>query len=131
MLGARRRIYRSVAGVFAVTALVVCVAPTNGFAFGSERAYEMVSPVFKGGYGANGIVAVAPDGNSLAFDSLGAFAGDPDNNSASVSNDYVSTRGESSWSTGSLQVPTELLPAASVDDFSSSLGTAKNTNIKD
>ena len=39
------------------------------------RAYELVSPVYKGGYGAGKIEAVAGNGEGVAFFSPGQFAG--------------------------------------------------------
>jgi hypothetical protein len=41
------------------------------------RAYEMVSPLFKGGYGVQGIEAVALNGEGVAYYSPGTFAGQP------------------------------------------------------
>jgi hypothetical protein len=82
----------------------------------------MVSPIYKGGYGANGIDAVAPDGQSVAFTSLGAFAGDPLNNA--LTNDYIARRGASGWSTTPLMVPASLAPDAGIQDFSTTLDSS-------
>ncbi len=79
------------------------------------RVYEMVSPVYKGGYSAAGIRAVAPDGESLAFQSFGAFAGLP---WIGVSNAYVARRGATGWSTTGLESPPE---GSGPVDFSSTL----------
>ena len=44
----------------------------------SCRVYEQVSPEYKGGYGVLGPAAmVSPDGEKVAFASMGVFAGDP------------------------------------------------------
>jgi len=55
-----------------VTTCLILVS--NVFALPEGRHYEMVSPVYKGGYGAVDIEAVSPDGESGAFYSPGAFA---------------------------------------------------------
>jgi hypothetical protein len=69
------------------------------------RAYEMASPVFKAGYAANAIVAVAPNGESVAFDSVGAFAGDTSDSQFTL---YLSHRTASGWSTASLLPPASI-----------------------
>ncbi len=79
----------------------------------------MVSPTYKAGYGTNAIVAVAPDGESVAFDSIGAFVGDPINDE--VTNDYIAHRGSGAWLTMPLQTPPSIAPSAEVLDFSESL----------
>jgi len=50
------------AGVFVVVWTVCCCVAGDGFALSAGRMYEMVSPVFKDGFGATAIEAVAPDG---------------------------------------------------------------------
>jgi hypothetical protein len=61
--------------VAAVLMAAVCLAmPVAGLALSEDRAYEQVSPVYKGGYGVAGIEAVAPNGEDVAFLSGGAFA---------------------------------------------------------
>jgi hypothetical protein len=67
----------------------------------------MVSPPYKGGYGANAIKGVASDGDGVIFESLGAFEGDP---SSQAINDYLARRGASSWSSTPLMVPAALAP---------------------
>ncbi|HWY18773.1 MAG TPA: hypothetical protein VNY27_08700 [Solirubrobacteraceae bacterium] len=85
------------------------------------RAYEMVSPVYKGGYGANAIAGVAPDGEGAAFSSQGAFAGAPA--SFPTTSLYVARRGSEGWQTTPLIAPASVAPnVASVASFSASLG---------
>lgn len=87
----------------------------------SGRVYEMVSPLYKGGYGANLIFGVAPDGDGVVFTSLGTFAGAPSSPSL---NGYFSRRGELEWSTTSLIAPATILPASTLNqplDVSSTL----------
>jgi hypothetical protein len=84
------------------------------------RAYEMVSPVYKGGYGATKLSAIAPDGNSVAFFSLGVFAGAP--NGADPSG-YIARRGESGWTTMPLMQPASLGTFFESGDFSATLGS--------
>ncbi|HWY17210.1 MAG TPA: hypothetical protein VNY27_00720 [Solirubrobacteraceae bacterium] len=94
-------------------------------ALNPERHYEMVSPVYKGGYGANGIEALAIDGESVAFVSLGAFAGAP---SSPALNSYLARRGASGWSTVPLMAPAAIAPwvngLKSPSDFSPTLDTS-------
>jgi hypothetical protein len=89
------------------------------------RTYEMVSPVYKGGYSANAIVAVAPDGESIVFASLGAFAGDPAGLPPPVGSDYIAHRGPSGWSTAPLSAPAQLVVASAFPiDYSPTLGSS-------
>jgi hypothetical protein len=75
------------------------------------RAYEMVSPLFKGGYGVQGIEAVALNGEGVAYYSPGAFAGQPAGIGESLdADDYLARRGANGWSTVPLIPPAELAP---------------------
>jgi hypothetical protein len=75
----------------------------------------MVSPVYKAGYGAGSVDAVAPDGESLVFDSLGIFAGAPYAPGGEAK--YLARRTPSGWVTTSLTAP----PGFSAFDFSTDL----------
>ena len=100
-------------GVSIVVWVVCCFVAVPAFALGEGRVYEMVSPVFKGGYGAL-LQAVAPDGERVAFSSLGVFEGVP---RPEIGSTYLATReAGSGWSTTPLQPP---FREASVSDFSS------------
>jgi hypothetical protein len=79
-----------------------------------ERTYEMVSPTFKAGYSASSIMAVAPDGESVAFASFGAFAGVP---WAATGATYIAHRESNGWVTTGLQPP----PWGATADFSANL----------
>jgi len=69
------------------------------------RAYEQVSPVDKDGFDvASPAQAVAADGNSIAYASRGAFAGEQSNAGAPI-NEYLATRDGSGWSTQGLEPP--------------------------
>jgi hypothetical protein len=114
----RGMIFRSI-GVLAVVLGVCLSAPHRALALPEGRAYEMVSPVYKGGYGANNIAAVAPDGDSIAYISLGAFLGDPANNA--IANYYLARRGASGWSSTPLTAPAAITPLGGVEDFSPTL----------
>ncbi len=100
--------------VLAATLLLWCLAPP-ALALPEGRIYEMVSPVYKAGYGVNEIVAAAPNGESLAFSAKGGFGGLL-SGSGFFNNVYVARRGTSEWSTESVQPP-----FGSVSDFSSDL----------
>jgi hypothetical protein len=116
----------------AFTALTMTLAlmvftPASSLALPEGRHYEMVSPVYKGGYGATQIVAVAPDGESVAFSSLGSFAGADTNNATSW---YLARRGGSGWSTASVMPPGALDPFGLAVDFSASLGSTLGFGIR-
>ena len=95
------------AGAVACAWLVSCVVAAAAFALPAERHYEMVSPVFKGGFGAAKIEAVSLNGEAVAFFSAGAFAGAP---AGFTVLDYLSRRGALGWSTVSQMPPASLLP---------------------
>ncbi len=111
--------------VVLVAGVLGCVA-SSALALSAERHYEMVSPVFKDGFGAGPIEAVAPNGESVAYFSPGVFAGAPlgftqqDDQMA-----YIARRGGSGWSTSSLLPPASLTPTiyggGTGDDVSSTL----------
>jgi hypothetical protein len=87
--------------------LCVCFcwyASTTALALPAGRVYEMVSPIYKAGYGVTDIHATAPEGDGVAFTSLGGFAGVL-SASGTGGNMYVSRRDPSGWSTVSLQPP--------------------------
>jgi hypothetical protein len=54
-------------------------------------------------------LVIVPDDESVAFNSLGAFAGEPFNDG--ISNDYIVSRGATGWSTTALVAPAALIPA--------------------
>ena len=88
-----------------------------------ERAYEMVTPPYKGGFGATRIVGVASNGESVAFYSPGVFAGAPAG--VSQNNDslnYLARRSAAGWSTVPIMPPDELLPSVPNADISPTLG---------
>lgn len=82
------------------------------------RAYEMISPPYKGGFGATKIQGVSPDGESVAFFSAGAFGGAP---SGFTPVDYVTFRGSSGWLTSPEMAPAGVLPISDGLDMSSTL----------
>lgn len=84
---------------------------TGAFALPPERHYEMVSPAFKAGYGVGILQAVAIDGERVAFDSLGSFAGAPtDQIGKGLGDTYLASRTSSGWSTTPLMLPASLGP---------------------
>jgi hypothetical protein len=100
--------------------VIACPAPV-ATALPAERTYEMVTPVYKGGYGAKHIEAVAPDGESIAFNSPGAFAGAP--SGPNLGPDYIARRTPLGWVTTSLVPPAALLPYTVDHDVSSTLSS--------
>ncbi len=78
------------------------------------RVYEMVSPLYKAGQGAV-LEAVAPNGESVEFDSIGSFAGNLWPNEAG--NHYLARRTTTGWSTAAVGAP----PVSGTADYSSTL----------
>jgi hypothetical protein len=112
---------RLVLGVLPLVCAVVVLFCLCGvaFGFGGGRVYELVSPVYKGGFGVLDIQAVAPDGEGVIFYSPGAFAGAP---SGPEVFDYYARRGAAGWGTVPLMVPAGLAPDVVERDVSPSLG---------
>jgi hypothetical protein len=104
---------------------VLAFAPCSALALNPERHYEMVSPVFKDGFGTISIQAVAPKGESVAYFSAGAFNGIPTglSESSTALIDYFARRGASGWSTTPLLPPASLVTSAGQVDVSPSLET--------
>lgn len=110
-------------GVFVLCLCLCCCWSADAFGLSVDRAYEMVSPVYKGGYGANGIGAVAPNGESVYFASKGAFA-EPLGGPSPAGSDYLARRDASGWTTSPLMVPNAILPYVPYTDVSKSLDLA-------
>jgi hypothetical protein len=122
--------------VVSLTVLVSCllgivVLPAAASALSPERHYEMVSPVFKGGYGATRIEGVSPDGESVAFYSPGAFAGAPVGVGTSVNTvAYLARHRASGWSSSSLLPPPSLLGGMiAASDVSPTLGLVATNGV--
>jgi hypothetical protein len=97
--------------------------PPATLALNPERHYEMVTPLFKGGYGATLINGVAADGESLAFYSEGAFEGAPaGSNLGGVT--YLARRGTSQWSTAPIMAPATLIAEPQASDITPSMDLA-------
>jgi hypothetical protein len=92
-------------GILVLMLCVFCCVVGVAVGIPNGRVYELVSPVFKGGYGATPIDAVAWNGESVAFGSDGAFGGA---SSLGLSNEYVARRSVSGWSTVAQAVPATL-----------------------
>jgi hypothetical protein len=76
----RTRVRVSVLSKTATTVLFAAITMSlsivsNAFALPEGREYEMVSPVYKGGYGVVGIEAVAPDGKAWRSSRPGVAGG--------------------------------------------------------
>jgi hypothetical protein len=80
---------------------ICCWASTGALALPEGRHYEMVSPVYKQGYGVAGIRAVGPQGESVDFQSKGGFDG-PLSGGYYGYHDYLARRTSSEWSTESV-----------------------------
>ena len=108
--GFTSRIGRGVAGVLVLLMLAGAVLAGAALALPAGRVYEMVSPVYKGGFGAMDIMAVAPDGESVAYYSPGVFAGAPMGDQGTETLTYIARRGASGWATESLLPPGRSCP---------------------
>jgi hypothetical protein len=112
----------AIATVFTLGCLVFSAAPVQAEACPNEafrtgfsahlpdcRAYEMVSPAYKEGYGVEQLEAVSPNGETAVFGSPGTFSGAPSGLTLNLnSKAYISRRGPSGWSTASLRPPASL-----------------------
>jgi hypothetical protein len=107
-------------GALVMAWCVCCGVAGQAVALPAGRVYEQVSPPYKSGYGVAVTSAVAPDGESAAFVSQGAFAGTLLNDP--LGNSYVARRDPSGWSTMSLMPSSALVPVGYTADFSSTLG---------
>jgi hypothetical protein len=111
----------SIGGVTACLCLIFS-APIYGSPDG--RTFEMVSPVYKGGYGALSIEAVSSRGGAVVYYSPGAFAGSPSGLSLGDDQlDYLARRGAEGWTTTPLQPPPALLPYKEAPDIDPELRT--------
>jgi hypothetical protein len=108
----------------AVGSLTICAclfASTVASDASTGRAYELVSPLYKGGFGAGRIDAVAPNGEGVMFYSPGAFEGTPAGFANLDAFSYFSHRRSTGWETSPELPPDTLLPYAAYRDVSSSL----------
>lgn len=103
----------------ALLATVFTAAPA--LALPEGRVYEMVSPPYKGAYGTQALDAIAPDGQSVAFISQGAFAG---MGVQKLKNEYLAHRGSSGWKTVPLEPPATVAPEGDTVDFSQTLSSS-------
>lgn len=94
--------------LLASTIAVGTLASVAALALPEGRVIEMVSPIYKGGYGVGSVAAVAPNGESVAFESQGAFAGAP---ASPALNGYIARRGPAGWTTAPLMPPAAIAPA--------------------
>lgn len=110
---------RSIVAVVVVLVGIGLCAPSSSLALAGVRSYEMVSPLYKGGYSANEIMGVAPNGERVAFRSQGAFSGAL----YAGLNGYIARREDHGWTTFSLEAPPTLIFPVGVEpaDFSASL----------
>jgi hypothetical protein len=120
-----RNATRVVAMTVAASMAMLCAAVPAQAGLPENRAYEMVSPPFKEGYAATAIRGVAPDGESVAFGTIGAFSGAPANTGAL--NTFLARRTIGGWLTAPLAPPAMLapwFPGRNPVDLSSDLGAS-------
>jgi hypothetical protein len=122
LMRARRPLLTVLVALCAVATMLVLSA--QAFALSAERHYEMVSPVYKGGFGTPGdaVQAVAPDGESVGFYSPGSFAGTL--SGFFVGPDYLARRNAAEWSTVPMNPPATAVVARDAFDLTPSLGLA-------
>jgi hypothetical protein len=102
--------------LFCILTATPALALTN-----PERHYEMVSPVYKGGFGVDPTddITAAADGERVAFITQGTFEGAPAG--GSLNTDYIAHRGPSGWSSSPLMPPAGLLVHPTEQDLSPNL----------
>jgi hypothetical protein len=107
----RGRRIRSVSALVVMACVACWCLPEASAALPEGRHYEMVSPLFKGGYNARAIYGVAmagsDEGDRVAFASVGSFAGAGNNPFLTP---YIARRSATGWSTESLMPPAAMLP---------------------
>lgn len=106
-------------GFLCVVVVWLCVVGVS-FGLSVGRGYELVSPVFKGGFGALRVEGVGSGGDSVMFYSPGVFAGAP---AGAFLLDYLARRGVLGWSTVSVVPPASLVTSLNRMDVSPSLGS--------
>jgi hypothetical protein len=107
-----------------VPALVCMLLLTSSaLALSDGRVYEMVSPPYKEGYPVRELMATSPDGESVAYETQGAFDGVLSLNGVDRAV-YVAHRNPSGW-TSTAQMPP---PSGGTIDFSTSLSHALGKN---
>jgi hypothetical protein len=109
--------------VLAFTLGVCCCVSPSAMALPEGRHYEMVSPVYKGGYGLVALKAMASEpgretADGGAFTSQGSFGGVPSNK---YEFSYLARRGPTGWSTVPLEAPSSLSPNGGTTDLSPDL----------
>jgi hypothetical protein len=92
-----------VVGMMVLVWFVCCCVSASALALSDGRVYEMVSPVYKEGYGVGETKAVQPEGDEVLFDSQGGFA-NPLSGGNLASHEYLARREPSgSWTTVSFE----------------------------
>ena len=84
------------------------------------RSYELVTPPYKEGVNSN-VTAISPEGSDLIVKSLGNF-GDAENNPEDEGATYELSRGQSGWSSVSLNPPASQFPYGQYLDATPDLG---------
>jgi len=123
-VGVKRSTVKTVIGAF-VASCVTLASASAAYALPEGRHYEMISPLYKAGYGVRLIEAISPDGNSLIFTSLGAFAGAPSNHIGfATGSAYLAKREADQWVTTPAMLPATVAPYETPGDFSATLSEA-------
>jgi hypothetical protein len=116
------RVMAGCVALFAILLVSRAVAPAASLALPPGRHYEMVSPVFKAGFGATVPPlesALSADGRSVLFYSPGIFAGAP--STVILRPDYLARRTQSGWVSTPLAIPASM-SSYHQEDLSPDLG---------
>lgn len=113
----------ALAGILAAMLAAAALAPAAALALSEGRVYEQVSPEYKGGFAVIHILAVAENGESVAFFSPGAFKGAQVGLNGLEIFNYIARRGSEEWSTTPELPPASLTPDVESFDLSPTLGT--------
>ncbi len=112
------RFYRLIAStsVFVAVWSICCYIAASAVAIPEGRVYELVSPVYKGGYAVVALEAAdLENGEQVAFTARGVIGAAL---SSKVAYWYVANRGGSGWLTAPMEPPSVLAPVTLLEDVS-------------
>lgn len=99
--------------MFLLVCAAICLVCADALGSSRGRAFEQVSPLYKGGAGATVVEGVSQDGESVAYFAPDAFEGAPTGLTQNIDGlDYLARRTPSGWHTVPVTPPASLTPVA-------------------